>query len=66
MTEDDTTDLENLLANNPNPSNLQIYIKSAVRSQSKNQIALIAQHIRQRLSSRISADQLIKAIDDPK
>ncbi len=69
MGKNDTAALENLLKKNkgnPEPSDLQSSINSAVQSQSKDQIALIARHIRQRLSSPISVDTLIEAIDSPK
>ena len=66
MAKNNTSVLKNLLANNPDPIALQIFIRNAVQSQSEDQIALIAQHIRQRLSSPISVDTLIEAIDNPK
>ena len=65
MAKNDTPVLEDFLANNPDPSDLQISINSAVQSQSKDQIALIAQHIRQRLSPPIPITNLIEAIDNP-
>ena len=66
MAKNNTSVLKNLLANNPDPIALQIFIRNAVQSQSEDQIALIARHIRQRLSSPISVDTLIEVIDNPK
>jgi hypothetical protein len=66
MGKNDNPVLENRLKTNPDPSDLQTFINSAVQSQSKDQIALIARHIRQRLSSPISVDTLIEAIDNHK
>ena len=66
MAKNDTPVLEDFLANNPDPSDLQISINSAVQSQSKDQIALIARNIRQHLSSPISVNTLIEAIANPK
>jgi len=66
MAKNDTAVLKNRLKTNPDPSDLQTFINSAVQSQSKDQIALIARHIRQRLSSPISVAKLIEAIDNPK